>query len=165
MYKRQSADSLAPAASDKYKVRYQVLREAYEARLKSLVTQMHATYADTVRDEAVRALGDRPETAPFVPLRRQEVVREALESETEESFQRATHDLAKQASELHRAKRRIRGLKKQMRQMSRDRRDLKSARNELGSTQTELSRLRHTQVAEQQAVSYTHLTLPTICSV
>ena len=136
------SDSISPSqsASEMYKVRYRVLREAYESRLKNLVTQMHSTYADTVRDEAVRALGERPETAPFIPLRRQEVVREALESETEESFQRATHDLAKQASELHRAKKRIHDLKKQVRKMSRAQHDLRSARNELGSTQTELSR-------------------------
>ena len=93
---------------------------------------MHSVYAETIHDDAVQALGSRPETAFFVPLRQQEVVREAIESGTEESFHRATYDLAKQSAELHRARKRIRELKNQVRTLSLAERDLSATKSELG---------------------------------
>ena len=113
-----SASSSSSSAADEYKVRYNVLREMYEQRLRGLVTQMHSVYADTTRDAAVQALGDSAATLPFQQLRRQEVVQEAIESDAEHSYRKVAHNLAKTESQLHKANQKIQDLKRQVRHLN-----------------------------------------------
>ena len=111
----------ATHAAEEFKVRYNVLRDMYEKRLRGLVTQMHTVYADTARDAAVQALGENEDTRAYQPLRRQEVVQEAIESDAERSYLKAAHTLAKTESALHRANRKIDELNRKVRARDRDR--------------------------------------------
>jgi hypothetical protein len=113
----QNTNSSSSSAAEEYKVRYNVLRQMYEQRLRSLVTQMHTVYADTTRDAAVQVLGNSGVTMPFQDMRRQEVVQEAIESDAENSYRKVAHSLAKTESKLHKANKKISELKRQIRHM------------------------------------------------
>ena len=137
------ATTTKSTAAEEYKVRYNVLRQMYEQRLRGLVTQMHSVYADTSRDAAVQALGNSDLTTVFQPLRRQEVIQEAIESDAEHSYRKAAHDLAKTESALHRAKRKIHDLKRQVKHTHHYERDLTTLRSQLNVTTTELEQLKN----------------------
>ena len=141
--------------AEEYKVRYNVLRQMYEQRLRGLVTQMHSVYADTTRDAAVQALGDSETTIPFQDLRRQEVIQEVIQSETEHSYRKAAHNLAKTESQLHKANKKIHDLKRQVRQMNEYKHeyehDLNATRTQLNTTANELEQLKlHKKTSKQK---------------
>ena len=90
---------------EQFKDRYNKLKEIYEARLKSLSTQVRETYLAVVHDDAITAMQDSDVTSPFIMERSQEIAEASLNTEREKSFQALAGEVAKKDADIKHLKR------------------------------------------------------------
>ena len=90
---------------EQFKDRYNKLKKIYEARLKSLSSQVRETYLAVVHDDAITAMQESDVTSPFILERSQEIAEAALNSEREKSFQALAGEVAKKDADIKHLKR------------------------------------------------------------